>query len=88
MFVIVQADVAILVVSALPKEFEAGFGDPKSTVSGDLYGTEGGASSDASPARLESHGVTGGQTKENALLLRSLGVRNLIVAVNKMDQVL
>ena len=49
-----QADVAILVVSAIESEFAAGFNK-------------------------------GGQTKEHAMLVRSLGVKQLIVAVNKMD---
>ena len=51
-----QADVAILVVSAIESEFAAGFSK-------------------------------GGQTKEHALLVHSLGVKQLIVAVNKMDSV-
>jgi len=49
-----QADVGILVVSALTGEFEDGF-------------------------------TEGGQTKEHAILARFLGVKNLIVAVNKLD---
>lgn len=75
-----QADVAILVVAAPVKEFDSGFCDatpaPVSAGCG-LDGDEPDA-----PVRENS-----GQTKENAILLRSLGVRNLIVAVNKMDQV-
>lgn len=51
-----QADAAILVVSAKPNEFEAGFSK-------------------------------GGQTREHAILAKVLGIRNLIVCVNKMDAV-
>ena len=49
-----EADVAILVVSARPGEFEAGI----------------------SP---------GGQTREHASLLKILGVNQIVVAINKMD---
>lgn len=51
-----QADAAVLVVSAKPNEFEAGFSK-------------------------------GGQTREHAILARILGIRSLIVCVNKMDAV-
>lgn len=50
-----QADVAILVVSGAPKEFEAGISSE-------------------------------GQTREHALLAYTLGIRQVIVAVNKMDR--
>ncbi len=50
----VQADVAILVISARKSEFEAGFD-------------------------------RGGQTREHALLAKTLGVKSLIVVINKMD---
>lgn len=49
-----QADVAILIISAAPSEFEAG-------ISKD------------------------GQTREHALLAYTLGIRQLIVGINKMD---
>lgn len=40
---------------------------------------------DASRGRFEVGFEQGGQTKEHALLVRSLGVKSLIVAINKMD---
>jgi elongation factor 1-alpha len=49
-----QADVAILVISAAPGEFEAGISQD-------------------------------GQTREHALLAFTLGIRQVIVAINKMD---
>ena len=49
-----QADVAILIISAAPSEFEAGISEE-------------------------------GQTKEHALLAYTLGIRQIIVGVNKMD---
>ena len=51
-----QADVACLIVSAKPGEFEAGF-------------------------------EKDGQTREHAMLAKSLGAKNLVVCVNKMDTV-
>lgn len=51
-----QADVACLIVSAKPGEFEAGF-------------------------------EKDGQTREHAMLAKSLGARHLIVTINKMDTV-
>lgn len=50
-----QADVAILVVSSAPGEFEAGISSE-------------------------------GQTREHALLAYTLGIRQVIVAINKMDR--
>jgi elongation factor 1 alpha-like protein len=52
----VRADAAVLVISALPGEFEAGF-------------------------------ILQGQTKEHALLAHSLGISQVVVAVNKLDAV-
>ncbi|MHA1664772.1 MAG: GTP-binding protein, partial [Candidatus Njordarchaeales archaeon] len=49
-----QADAAILVVSAKPNEFEAGY-------------------------------ALGGQTREHAILAKTLGIDQLIVLINKMD---
>ena len=42
---------------------------------------------DSSTGEFESGFNNGGQTREHALLLRSLGVSELIVAINKMDTV-
>ena len=42
---------------------------------------------DANTGEFEAGFEAGGQTREHALLVRSLGVTQLAVAVNKMDQV-
>lgn len=42
---------------------------------------------DASRGEFEAGFEAGGQTREHALLVRSLGVTQIAVAVNKMDQV-
>lgn len=42
---------------------------------------------DGSPGEFESGFERGGQTREHAWLVRSLGVKEIIVAVNKMDVV-
>lgn len=41
----------------------------------------------ATVGEFEAGFETGGQTREHALLVRSLGVRQMAVAVNKMDTV-
>jgi elongation factor 1 alpha-like protein len=43
---------------------------------------------DASPGAFESGFTPQGQTREHALLVRSLGVQTLVVAVNKLDMVI
>lgn len=40
---------------------------------------------DASPGAFESGFAPSGQTREHALLVRSLGVLKLVVAINKLD---
>ena len=42
---------------------------------------------DAAVGEFEAGFDSGGQTREHAILVRSLGVRQLTVAVNKMDTV-
>lgn len=42
---------------------------------------------DAYPGAFEAGFGEGGQTREHALLVRSLGVQQLVVAVNKLDAV-
>lgn len=66
-----QADAAVLVVDAAPGGFEAGFALPPEASAAGGGGGYG--------------GVGGGQTREHAQLARSLGVEQLVVAVNKMD---
>ena len=42
---------------------------------------------DATTGEFEAGFEDGGQTREHAILARSLGVREVVVAVNKMDMV-
>jgi elongation factor 1 alpha-like protein len=42
---------------------------------------------DCSPGEFETGFNQGGQTREHVLLVRSLGVTQLVVAVNKLDTV-
>lgn len=43
---------------------------------------------DAARGEFEAGFDAGGQTREHAMLVRSLGVKQLAVAVNKMDTVI
>ena len=43
---------------------------------------------DASTGEFEAGFDRGGQTREHLVLVRSLGVNQIIVAVNKLDQVI
>ena len=45
------------------------------------------ASMGAFEAGMESEGRGAGQTKEHTLLIRSLGIEQIVVAINKMDSV-
>jgi len=42
---------------------------------------------DGSPGEFESGFQRGGQTREHAWLVRSLGVKEIVIAINKMDMV-
>jgi elongation factor 1 alpha-like protein len=42
---------------------------------------------DASPGGFESGFAPLGQTREHALLVRSLGVQKLVIAINKLDMI-
>lgn len=42
---------------------------------------------DATTGEFEAGFEAGGQTREHAILVRSLGVRQMIIAVNKVDTV-
>ena len=42
---------------------------------------------DGSPGEFEAGFDRGGQTREHAWLVRSLGVKEIIIGINKMDMV-
>lgn len=67
-----SADVGLLVVASTTGEFEAGFADGTSNDSSD-----GGVSNGSS--------MSCGQTREHVILSRGLGVKQFIVAINKLD---
>ncbi|KAI9216004.1 P-loop containing nucleoside triphosphate hydrolase protein, partial [Blastocladiella britannica] len=69
-----RADLAILVVSAVEHEFAHGMGTTTT-------------SSATAPSSQSSALTGGGETVEHAMLAHTLGVRQIIVAVNKMDAV-
>ena len=54
LFIQIQADLAVLVISARKGEFETGF-------------------------------ERGGQTREHAMLVKTAGVKHMVVLINKMD---
>jgi elongation factor 1 alpha-like protein len=43
---------------------------------------------DGSPGEFEAGFDRGGQTREHAWLVRSLGVKEIIIGINKMDMVI
>jgi elongation factor 1 alpha-like protein len=67
-----SADVGLLVVASTTGEFEAGFADGTSSSEGDGGGNNGST-------------MSCGQTREHVTLSRGLGVKQFIVAINKLD---
>ena len=73
------ADAALLVVDGSRGGFEAGFDGNKNSNSNNNNGNS------SSSLNSMAAATTAGQTKEHAALARALGVRELVVAVTKLD---
>jgi elongation factor 1 alpha-like protein len=70
-----SADVGLLVVASTTGEFEAGFAD----------GSSSSTCSSSSEGGNNGSTMSCGQTREHVILSRGLGVKQFIVAINKLD---